>query len=276
MTSMTLTRTLPPATGKAGLPGALRSEWTKIRTVRSTVFALLAMAGISIGLMSLIAWTTMHRWDRFDPRERATMGGRALEIVLARPVFVSQLVVAVLGVMVISAEYTTGMIRSTLQSQPRRLTILTAKIMVFAALMLVVGELLSFSAFFIGRQIIAAHIPVNLGDPGVTRAVIGAGLYIAVLGLFSLAFGAILRHTAGAITTVLGLILIVSNLTQLLPDSWGQHINAYMPTNAGTLILQAHQMPGDLLSPWQGLGVFCGWTVLLLAVAATLLTKRDA
>jgi ABC-type transport system involved in multi-copper enzyme maturation permease subunit len=117
---------------------------------------------------------------------------------------------------------------------------------------------------------------VHLNDPGVLRAVIGAGLYMAMLSLFSLAFGAILRHTAGAITAVLGLVLIVSNLTGLLPDSWGHHINAYMPTNAGQLIMQAQQYPGDLLSPWQGFGVFAIWTALALAVAAFMFTKRDA
>ncbi len=277
MTSMTLpAATLPPARRRAGLGGALRAEWTKIRTVRSTLWSLVAMAGISIGLMSLIAWTTMHRWDRFEPRRQAALAHSGLEIILARPVFVCQLVVAVLGVMVISAEYTTGMIRSTLQAQPRRLTVLAAKVAVFAALMLVVGELLAFAAFTVGRRIIAGHIPVQLSDPGVTRSVVGAGLYLAVLGLFALAFGAILRHTAGAITAVLGLILVVSNLTGLLPDSWGQHINAWMPTNAGQLILQPQQAPTDLLSPWQGLAVFAGWTVLLLVVAAVLFQKRDA
>jgi ABC-2 type transport system permease protein len=276
MTTATLAAALPAATRPAGLGGALRSEWTKVRTVRSTMWSLVAMAAISLGLMSLIAWATMHRWARFEPQERASLIHRPLEIILARPVFVGQLVVAVLGVMVISAEYTTGMIRSTLQAQPRRLTVLLAKIAVFAALMLAVGETLSFAAFFVGRQVIAVHIPVNLSDPGVTRSVIGAGLYLAVLGLFSLGFGAILRHTAGAITAVLGLVLIVSNLTGLLPDSWGHHINAWMPTNAGQLIMQPHQAPDDLLSPWQGLAVFAGWTALVLIVAAVLFRKRDA
>jgi ABC-type transport system involved in multi-copper enzyme maturation permease subunit len=276
MTALTRVPALPPATGRAGLAGELRSEWTKIRTVRSTIWSLVAMAAISIGLMSLIAWAMMHRWDRFEPGERADIAAHPLEIVLARPVFISQLVVAVLGVMVISAEYTTGMIRSTLQSQPRRLTVLVAKVAVLAALMLAVGEALSFAAFLVGRQVIAAHIAVNLGDPGVTRSVIGAGLYLAVLGLFALGFGAILRHTAGAITAVLGLILVVSNLTGLLPDSWGHHINAYMPTNAGLLIIQPHQQPGDLLSAWQGLGVFAGWTALVLVIATILFTRRDA
>jgi ABC-2 type transport system permease protein len=276
MTTLNLTAALPPATGRAGLGGALRSEWTKIRTVRSTVWSLVAMAGISIGLMSVIAWAVMNRWGRFTLQEQIGISARPLEIILARPVFVGQLVVAVLGVMVMSAEYTTGMIRSTLQSQPRRLTVLTAKVAVFAALMLLAGEVLSFAAFFVGKQLIAAHIPVHLNDPGVLRSVLGAGLYLALLGLFSLAFGAILRHTAGAITAVLGLVLIVSNLTSLLPDSWGHHINAYLPTNAGQLIMQPQQLPGDLLSPWQGLGVFAIWTALALTVATVLFTRRDA
>jgi ABC-2 type transport system permease protein len=276
MTTLTATPPLPPASRPAGFDGALRSEWTKLRSVRSTIWSLVAIAGIAIGLMSLIAWTIVHRWERFEPAEKANLLQRPVEIIIVRPVFIAQLVVAVLGVMVISAEYTTGMIRSTLQSQPRRMTVLGAKIVVFAALMVVVGEVLAFAAFFVGRQVIAAHIPVNLSDPGVTRSVIGAGLYIALLGLFSLAFGAILRHTAGAITAVVGLILIVSNLTGLLPDSWGHHINAYMPTNAGQLIMQPHQLPDDLLSPWQGFAVFGGWTVLLLIIAAVMFQRRDA
>lgn len=269
------TLSLPP-TRRAGFDGALRSEWTKLRTVRSTPWSLLAMAGISLGLMSVIAWSVMNRWDHIRPGEKANFVQQPLDLILVRPVFVCQLVVAVLGVMVISAEYTTGMIRSTLQAQPRRLTVLAAKVLVFAAVMLVVGEILAFGAFFLGQRLIAVHITVRLSDPGVTRSVIGAGLYLAVLGLFSLAFGAILRHTAGGITTVLGLVLIVSNLTGLLPDSWGHHINAWMPTNAGQLIMQPHQLPDDLLSPWQGLGVFTGWTVLLLIVAAVLFKRRDA
>jgi ABC-2 type transport system permease protein len=267
---------LPAPTRRAGFGGALRSEFTKIRSVRSTMFSLLAMAGISLGLMSLFAWLAMRRWDRFEPRERARLSAQPLAIILERPIFIAQIAIAVLGVLVISAEYTTGMIRSTLQAQPRRLTVLAAKVAVFAALMLVVGEALTFGAFFLGSRIISGHIPVGLGDPGVARAVAGTGLYVAVLGLFSLAFGALLRHTAGAVTAVLGLILIISNLTALLPDSWGAHVNAWMPTNAGHLIMQTAQQPGDLLTPWQGLAVFAGWTALLLLVAAVLFRRRDA
>jgi len=117
----------------------------------------------------------------------------------------------------------------------------------------------------------------SLSQPGVTPAVIRSGLYRTVLGLFALAIGALIRHTAGAITTVIGLVLVVLPLTSLLPYSWGAHIHAYAPTIAGQLITQDKlQQSGQLLTPWQGFGVFCAWTALLLIVAAYLLRRRDA
>jgi ABC-2 type transport system permease protein len=273
MTTLTAGR---PATRRAGFDGLLRSEWTKLRTVRSTTWSLAAMAAISVGLMSFIAWVIMRQWDTFSAEEQAIMAAEPLQIIIDQPVFISQLIVAVLGVMVVSAEYTTGMIRSTLQAQPRRLQVLGAKVVVFAVLMFAVGELLSFAAFFAGRWVMSEHIQVGLGDPGIARSVFGAGLFLTVLGLFSLAFGAIVRHTAGAITGVLGLILIVSNLTILLPGSWGDHVHAWMPTNAGQLIFKPSLPPDTLLTQWQGLAVFGGWTVLLLAVAGYLFRTRDA
>jgi ABC-type transport system involved in multi-copper enzyme maturation permease subunit len=110
----------------------------------------------------------------------------------------------------------------------------------------------------------------------VTRAVIGSGLYLTVLGLFALAIGSLIRHTAGAVTTVIGLVLVIFNLTGLLPYSWGAHIHAYMPTVAGVLITQDKDQAGQLLSPWQGFGVFCAWTALLLIIGGYLLQRRDA
>lgn len=277
MTTLNLTGTLPAATGRSGLPGALRSEWTKIRSVRSTLWSIGAMAAVAIGLNALINWLSIdRRWSQMVPPERADRLAHPLESILTGPMTVAQFAVAVIGVMAISAEYSTGMIRSTLQAQPRRMTILGAKILVIVGLMLVVGEGLSFAAYGVGKAVISAHVPVHLSDPGALRAVVGAGLYIPVLALFSLAVGAILRHTAAAITAVLGIMLVVSNLTQLLPDSWGHHINAYMPMNAGSLVFQQFVAPKQLLSPWQGLGVFAAETAILVAVAAWLMHRRDA
>jgi ABC-type transport system involved in multi-copper enzyme maturation permease subunit len=117
---------------------------------------------------------------------------------------------------------------------------------------------------------------VALSQPGVLRAVVGTGLYLTVLGLFALAIGGLIRHTAGAVVAVIGMVLVIFPLTGLLPDSWGAHIHTYMPTVAGQLITADKPTAGQLLSPWQGFGVFCAWTVLLLAGAIVLLERRDA
>jgi ABC-type transport system involved in multi-copper enzyme maturation permease subunit len=278
MSTLTATTSLPPATRRAGLSSSVRSEWTKIRSVRSTLWSIAAMAGVAIGLNALINYLSItRRWDTtMPPDEQARILSHPLSEILAGPMSVAQFAVAVIGVMAISSEYATGMIRSTLQAQPRRATMLGAKLAVLGMLMFVVGEVLSFGAFFVGKLVIGSKVPVNLDDPGVLRAVFGAGLYITVLALFSFAVGLILRHTAGAITAVLGLMMVVSQLTQLLPGTVGHHIHAWMPTNAGYLILEQQVDPEALLTPWQGLGVFAGWTVLLLLVGTYLLRRRDA
>lgn len=276
MTTLT-TVALPPATRRAGFGGSVRSEWTKIRSVRSTLWSIAAMAGVAIGLNALINFFSItQRWDTMPAEEQARILQAPLGDILAGPMSVAQFAVAVIGVMAISSEYATGMIRSTLQAQPRRLTMVGAKIAVLGMLMFVVGEALSFGAFFVGKLVIGANVPIELGDPGVLRAVFGAGLYITVLALFSFAFGLILRHTAGAVTAVLGLLLVVSQLTSLLPGTVGRHIHAWMPNNAGYLILEQQPDPTALLTPWQGIGVFAGWTVLLLLLGAYLLRRRDA
>ena len=153
---------------------------------------------------------------------------------------------------------------------------LAAKAVVFAVLLLVVTEIVAFCSFFVGSAILHAHVQVSLSDSGVTRAVIGAGLYLTVLGLLALAIGTMIRHTAGAISTIIGVVFVLPILSGLLPSSWGAHINAYLPEQAGTLITHTQEQSGDLLSPWQGFGVLCIWTVLALAVAAYLLERRDA
>ena len=140
-----------------------------------------------------------------------------------------------------------------------------------------VGEVVAFGSFFLGAAILHSHVPVSLSDHNVTRAVVGSGLYLTVLGLFSLAIGAIIRHTAGAITTAIGVVFVLPILSGLLPGSWGAHINGYLPVQAGELIGQANPPAGgNVLSAWQGFGVFCLWTVVLLVIAGFLLQRRDA
>ncbi|WP_067800608.1 ABC transporter permease [Actinomadura formosensis] len=275
------TATAKPATGPAGYdrPGfgrVMLAEWTKIRTVRSTLWSLILLIVLDIGFTALFVGLTMAQWDKTDPGDRARIAADPVSFILGSGFFLGQLTICVLGVLVIASEYSTGMIRASLLAVPRRLPMLWAKALVFALVVLVLGVAVSFVSFFVGAAIIGDRMEVSLGDEGVLRAVIGGGLYLAMLGLFALAIGAIVRHTAGGITGVIGFVLVLAPLAALLPGSIGEHVHAYLPSEAGTLIAKAHQGQDDLLTPWQGYGVFALWTFALLALAAFLLNRRDA
>jgi ABC-2 type transport system permease protein len=254
----------------------LLAEWTKLRSVRSTMWSLVLLVILVPGLTVLLTWLTISQWSKADADTRAQIVADPTGTILGAGFQLGQLTIAVLGVMVIATEYSTGMIRASLLAVPKRTPMLAAKATVFAVLVFVFGEIVAFPSFFIGAAVLHSHAPVSIGDPGVLRAVIGAGLYLTVLGLFALAIAAIVRHTAGAITGVIAFILVLAPLTQLLPGRVGKHIHAYMPTEAGQLIGRAHQAKIDLLTPLQGFGVFCIWTAVLLAIATYLLNRRDA
>jgi ABC-2 type transport system permease protein len=282
--SATGTAASPPAlqtAAPAGLRGFGRltlAEWTKIRTVRSTAWTLVLFVVITIGLTALFSWLTVSNW---------TTGARAGERdarILADPVAfifgagisLGQLTICVLGVLLITAEFSTGVIKASLLAVPKRFPMLAAKIVVFAVLVLILAEIVAFGSFFLGSAILHSRVAVRLSDPGVLRATVGTGLYLTVLGIFALAIGCLIRHTAAAISTVIGVVLVLPILTGLLPSSWGDHVNAYSPEPAGTQIYEAHPGVGDLLTPWEGFGVFCIWAALLLAAAAYTLQRRDA
>ncbi|MBC6463580.1 ABC transporter permease [Actinomadura sp. HBU206391] len=275
MTAVT-SSALAPADGRNSFGRLLLAEWTKIRSVRSTVWSLVLLVLLSVGFTALFTSLTVAGWDELEPSDQALIAADPTSMVLGSGFFLSQLTVCVLGVMVIGSEYSTGMIRSSLLAVPRRLSMLTAKSLVFGLLVLALGVLVSFVSFFVGAAIIHGKAPVSLGDPGVLRAVLGGGLYLAVLGLFALAIGSIVRHTAAGITGVIGFVLVLAPLAQLIPGRVGDYVHAYLPSEAGHLIAQAKQAPNDLLTPWQGYGVFCVWTLALLVVAGILLQRRDA
>lgn len=259
-----------------GFACLLRSEWTKLRSVRSTRWSLLLLVVLTIGFTPLITWLTVSTWSHATATQRQQIVADPVGTILGAGFQLSQLTICVLGVLVMASEYSTGMIRSSLLAVPKRTPMLWAKCAVFAVVVFLVGELAAFPSFFIGAAVLHSKAPVSLGDSGVLRAVIGAGLYLSVLGLFALAIGGIVRHTAGAIASVIAFVLVLAPLAQLLPGSFGKHVYAYLPPNAGQLIGEAHQSSTDLLSPWQGFGVFLLWTAALLALAAFLLDRRDA
>ncbi|GAA4226888.1 ABC transporter permease subunit [Actinomadura meridiana] len=266
----------PPSYPRPGFRRLMLAEWTKIRTVRSTLWTLILLVIVTVGFTSLFVGLTVAQWDDMDPGDQASIVADPVSFILGSGFFLGQLTICVLGVLVIASEYSTGMIRASVLAVPRRLPMLWAKALVFGLVVLVLGIVVSFVSYFIGAALMGDKASVSLGDDGVLRAVIGGGLYLAMLGLFALAIGAIVRHTAGGITGVIGFVLVLAPLATLLPGSIGDHVHAYLPTEAGTLISKAHQGKDDLLTPWEGYGVFALWTAALLALAAVLLKRRDA
>ena len=252
----------------------LRSEWIKMRTVRSTMWSLVAMAVITIGVAILgtvtVSWHTMSAVSRFtfDPTSRSLTG-----------LLFSELVIAVLGVLVMSAEYGTGTIRSTLAAVPNRPLVLATKSAVFAAVALVMGEALSFGAFLVGQSLLRSPAPhATLGQPGVLRAVVGGGLMVAALGLFALGLATIIRHTAGAISAFVGTFFVLPILVEALPTSIGNPIAEYLPFNITTTMTSVGHTFGQspALNPWVGFAVVCAYAIGALAVGGALMVRRDA
>ncbi|MFF4958260.1 ABC transporter permease [Streptomyces sp. NPDC001222] len=251
----------------------IRSEWIKLRSLRSTVFTLLAAVVAMTGLGFLFSYFTAVRWDRLPPEERLAFDPTLVSL---RGFFLAQLAVGVLGVLVVSGEYATGMIWSSLSAVPRRLPVLWAKALVYAALAWVSMTTAALGAFLLGQFALSgAHRGTSLSSPGVLRAVLGAGLYLTVVGVIGVALGALIRSTAGGIATLFGLLLVLPLLAQALPSSWLDTINPYLPSTAGQGLVHVQQQP-HTLAPWTGFAVFCLYALLALAGAGVALRRRDA
>ncbi|MCZ7428680.1 ABC transporter permease subunit [Micromonospora sp. WMMA1949] len=276
MTTATADVTTTPVASRSGFGQVMLSEWTKLKSVRSTGWSLALLAVLYPAFTALFVGLTVASWDQMTESDRALAASDPAAVILGSGFLISQPAICVLGVMAIASEYSTGMIRASLLAVPRRMPLLAAKAVVLCLLVLAVSLVAAFASFFVGASMLASKVDVSLGDPGVARAVVGTALYLAVLSLFAFAIGAIVRRTAAGITSVIMFVLVLAPLVQLLPGKVGEYAHAYLPTEAGILIGQATKLPGDLLTPWQGFGVFCLWTAALLALAAVLLKRRDA
>lgn len=271
-TSPARERVLP--VGRYGIADLLRSEWTKLRSVRSTMWTLAVTVVLGIGVSALATAETRAHWATTSPGSRAGFDPISTSLI---GLFIGQFAIGILGALAISAEYGTGTIRATLSAAPRRPLVLGAKAAVFGAVALVVAEVVAFLAFFLGQALLTAPAThATLASPGALRAVVGSGLYVCVLGLFSLGLATIIRHTAGAISGFVGILLVLPLIVQALPTSMALHVRPYLPDRIGVEMISAHSaFPGDL-SPWTGLLVLCGYAAATLAIGAALLVKRDA
>jgi len=262
-------------TGHAHFGRLLLAEWTKLRSVRSTYWSLIALILVFPFFCWLFPYLTVANWKQASATQQTNLLLDPIGQIMAPGQYIGQLSIAVLGVMVTASEYSTGMIRSTLLASPHRVRMLAAKSVVFTLLILVIGEVVAFAGFFIGRQTLKGLLTVNLNS-GNIRQVVGVGLYLGMLALFSMVLGSLIRHVAGAITGIVALLLVVSGLISLIPGKIGKDLYTYEPTNAGFAIIAKHVPDNFVLSPWEGYGVFAAWTALLWILAAWLLVRRDA
>jgi ABC-2 type transport system permease protein len=267
---------LPPASGRAGFRGTLASEFTKIRSVRSTYWTLLVLLVVSIGIGAAITGGTAANWSHTAPSDRLSFDPTQASV--AGLFYLGQLVIVVFGAMTLTAEYSTGMIRTSLTAMPRRTVVYAAKAVVFAVVALVVTFAAAFVSFFLGQALLAStHDTATLSQPNVLRAVVGSALYVTLCGLFAFAIGAIVRHTAGTITAVIGLLFVIPILVHLLPQSWYQDVTRWLPDAAGrALSVTVGPPPPHLFSAWTQFAVFAVYTAVLLVVGAVLFRKRDA
>ena len=260
-------------TGRVTQLRVVLSEWTKLHSLRSSRWSLLVAGLLTVGFPLLFATILSNRWSHLSPRERAHR--QPLDVALSG-VNVAQLAIGVLGVLLISGEYSTGMIRSTFVAVPKRLPVLWAKAIVYAAVTLALTVPAVMIGFFGSQAILRNHhiLELSFSHPGVARTVLGGAVYLTLVGVFALGLGAILRNTAGGIATFAAIMFVISPLLNILPSDWNNAINPYLPSTAGNAIFSLTH-GSDTLGPWPGFALFCGYTALSLAIAAVLLVRRD-
>ena len=278
MTTMTQAARTAPAAGQQALrvtqPRVLLSEWTKFRSLRSTMWTLLTAVVLTIGIGALFSAVTANQYHTFSAADKASFNPVTTSL---NGILFSQLAIGVLGVLLISGEYSTGMIRSSLTAVPRRLPVLWAKLAVFAGAVFAVMLATSFASFFLGQALLSSHhLNVAISAPGALRSVIGAALYATVAGMIGMALGGLLRNTAAGISAFVAAFFVIPPLTDLLPSSWSSHIVQYLPSNAGEVLFGGGQGLAHPLAPWTGFGLLCAYAVVLIGYAAWRLRRADA
>ena len=265
MSTLASIQRLPRAahTGRVTQWRVVRSEWTKLHSLRSTRWSLLAGVLLTIAFPVLFAAVTSSHWGSMSPHERADR--HPLDIAIA-----------VLGVLLITGEYSTGMIRASFSAVPKRLPVLWAKTTVFGVVSFLLMVPPVLIAFFASQAILSRHhlLQISFSHPGVARSVIGGAIYLLLVGVFALGIGAIVRNTAGGIATFAAIFFVIPPLLNILPTSWNDAISRYLPSEAGRQIFSlthgAHS-----LAPLPGGLLFLGYCALTLAIAAVSLTRRD-
>jgi ABC-2 type transport system permease protein len=259
-------------TAEVSFAHSVRAEWIKLRSLRSTWYTLACLVVVGLGITALAtngagkqyAGATIAEQQAWDPTGRSLMS-----YVLA------QLIIGVLGILVVTAEFATGLVQTSLIATPRRHRLLAAKVVVAAAVALVVGQALMFAAFFVGQAVLAAQDVPNagLGDSGVFSAVAGGGVYLTAIALLAVGLGVLARATAGALATLVGIVFLVPGLAGLFP-AWLQGLFTYWPTLGAAEVLKTVPDPG-FPHPWLNLGGLCLGVAAVLTAAFVAFRRRD-
>jgi ABC-2 type transport system permease protein len=262
--------------GRADLAGAVHSEWIKLKSLRSSWYSLLASVLIIVGLGTIFAAVHTHTVEQGQGPSLSLIAFDPTQISL-RGVFLAQLAIGVLGALIVTGEYSTGMIRSSLAATPHRQPVLLAKTIVFGAVAFVVSLAATFTGFLFGQLAQAStHAQASLTTPGAFRAIIGAALYLTLIGLLGLGIGFLLRSTAGALATLFGIVLVAPLLAQALPSPYDTDVIKFLPLSAGTQIITTVNLDSTLLAPWTGIGVTALYSIAALGAGAFALKRRDA
>lgn len=266
-------RTADVPEGQYRVTDLMRSEWTKLRTVRSTMWTLGITIAVGIGISALATGETRAHWATMPLPTRVGFDPTRISLV---PLFFCQLAMGVLGVLVMSAEFGTGTARATFAAAPRRTHVLAAKAAVFGAVALVVSEVTAFLSFFVGQAMLTAPARhASLSTPGALRAVVGTGLYLCVISLLALGLGTIVRHTAGAISAFVGILLVLPIVLQALPSSIGNQLSRFLPSRIGEVMMTTGHGGTDGFSAWLGFLLLCLYAAAALLVGGSLLSSRD-
>ena len=259
-----------PGARRPGFPQALRAEWIKFWTVRSTFWSTAMLFVLGAGLTTLVCALAAE-----DIASGAA--GESPGSFVTWGMMFAQITAIVLGALAVTSEYGTGMIRATLAATPSRGRVLAAKAVVLTGTLFVAGTVTAFAGYFAGNWFLENEgIGLSLSDDGVLRALFGSGLYLAGLGLFAAAVGLLVRHTAAALSGVLALVFVVGNMAFLLPGEWGEWTAKLMPGNAGSAIATPVSFNPNLLDPWVGFAVFCAEVAVVLLIGFAVFRRRDA
>jgi ABC-2 type transport system permease protein len=268
----------PPISTRQLWSSFIAAEWIKLRTVRSTVITLVVALVLAVGFGALACERLAQHLSEFsspfqradymrglDPTSQSLIGNA-----------IAQLAIGALGVLVVTSEFGSGMIRASIIAMPQRQRWIGAKLAVFTGVALVVGQLLTFTSFWVGQAMLSSqHAGVSLGHPGVLKSVVATGLYVALVGLLGATLGLIIKHTAGALTTLLGAIFVLPAITSAFPEPLQGHVARFLPESIGERAATVGQL-SERFSTWEGIALMAGYALILFVVGSVLLQRRDA